>query len=219
MATPPSEAAFAAGLAAVERHAEGELGFALSPADRAELKAMLRTFHEEQLEIRFRSHRRPWARYHPSYRRLLQETSPSGRHGHFLASREDYAFVRDLSRAGRLVPVVGDFAGETALAALGARLRARGETLSAFYLSNVEFYLVRQGALARFARNLRSLPADESSLLIRACFDYGRPHPAGMPGHRSTTLLQRVERFLELERAGSYAGTWDVCTLDYLRPE
>jgi hypothetical protein len=30
-------------------------------------------------------------------------------------------------------------------------------------------------------------------------------------------LLQRLPRFVELERAGAYTSDWDVCTADYLR--
>jgi len=54
------------------------------------------------------------------------------------------------------------------------------------------------------------------SVIIRACFDYGRTHPLEMPGHRSVLLLQRLPRFLELYDAGSYSSDWDVCTADYL---
>jgi hypothetical protein len=86
-----------------------------------------------------------------------------------------------------------------------------------FYTSNVEFYLLRNDAYERFVANVRELPTKSDSVLIRACFDYGRSHPAEMPGHRSATLLQRLPRFLELYQAGSYTSYWDVCTLDYLR--
>jgi hypothetical protein len=194
-------------------------GFELDANDRSQLEAMQRAFFDGQLELRFQSLGRPWQTHHPSYRRLLFERSPSGRHGHFLASAADYAVVRDLARAGRIVPLVGDFAGPKALRALGERLRGRGESVSAFYLSNVEYYLLRDGSFDAFARNLAALPAADDSLLIRACFDYGRRHPAGVPGHRSTTVLQSLPRFLELARADAYETGWDVCTLDFVRPE
>ncbi|MGE0455217.1 MAG: hypothetical protein AB7O37_16070 [Vicinamibacteria bacterium] len=194
-------------------------GFELEASDLKQLGAMQRAFFEGQLELRFRSFGRRWQSHHPSYRRLLGERSPSGRYGHFLASAEDYAVVRDLARAGRIVPIVGDFAGPKALRALGERLRRRGETVAAFYLSNVEYYLLRGGSFGAFVRNLGALPAADDSLLIRACFDYGRRHPAAVPGHRSTTVLQSLPRFLELARAGAYESAWDVCTLDYVRPE
>ncbi|HEY8148694.1 MAG TPA: hypothetical protein VIK51_07290, partial [Vicinamibacteria bacterium] len=70
---------------------------------------------------------------------------------------------------------------------------------------------------ARFVANLRELPSQPESVLIRACFDYGRSHPAEIPGQRSVLLLERLPRFLELYDVGSYTTDWDVCTVDYLR--
>jgi hypothetical protein len=213
---PPSEAAFAANLRAAYQHIEGPLEFALSAPDRGDIRRIYRAFFEEQAEIRFRSFGRSWATHQPTYRTLLLSRSPSGRFGSFLDSPEDYRFVRDLSRGQRIVPVVGGFGGPHALRAIGRWMRARGLTVSAFYTSNVEFYLMRDQAFERFVANLRELPSRPDSLLIRACFDYGRAHPAELPGHRSVTLLQRLPRFLQLHQAGSYTNDWDVCTVDYL---
>jgi hypothetical protein len=213
----PSEETFAAKLQAAFQHIEGPLQFPLQTQDRSDIRAIARAFFEEQAEIRFRSFRRPWAVYHPTYRQLLTTRSPSGRFGSFLDSPEDYRVVRDLSRGQRIVPVVGDFAGPQALRAIGRWVREQGLTVSVFYTSNVEFYLLRQDGYERFLANVRELPTRADSVLIRACFDYGRSHPAEMPGHRSATLLQRLPRFLELYQAGSYTSYWDVCTLDYLR--
>jgi hypothetical protein len=142
--------------------------------------------------------------------------SPSGRYGSFLDSPDDYRFVRDLSRAQHIIPVVGDFAGAEALRAIGGWVRERGLTVSAFYTSNVEFYLMRNHVFDRFVANVRELPSRPDSVMIRACFDYGRTHPAELPGHRSVMLLQRLPRFLELSQSGAYASDWDVCTVDYL---
>jgi hypothetical protein len=214
---PPSEARFAANLKAVYHHIGGPLHLSLRAEDRSHIHNIYRAFFDEQAEIRFKTFGRASGTHHPTYRRVLLARSPSARFGSFLDSPEDYRFVRDLSRSQRIVPVVGDFAGPHALRAIGGWVRAQGLTVSAFYTSNVEFYLVRKHVLDRFAANLRELPSRPESVLIRACFDYGRSHPAALPGHRSVTLLQRLPRFLELSRAGSYATDWDVCTVDYLR--
>ena len=213
---PPSEAAFAANLRAAYQHIEGPLEFALRAQDRDDIRRIYRAFFEDQAEIRFRSFGRPRATHQPTYRTLLRARSPSGRFGSFLDSPEDYRFVRDLSRSQRIVPVVGAFDGPHALRAIGRWVRARGLTVSAFYASNVEFYLMRDHAFERFVANLRELPNRPDSLLIRACFTYDRAHPAAVPGHRSVTLLQRLPRFLQLQEAGSYTNDWDVCTVDYL---
>jgi hypothetical protein len=212
----PSEAAFTANLHAAYAHIEGPLHFALGAQDRADIRRIYRAFFEEQAGIRFRSFGRPRAGHHPDFRTLLAARSPRGRFGSFLDSPEDYRFVRDLSRAQRIIPVVGGFGGAHALRAMGGWMRAHGLTVSAFYTSNVEFYLMRDGAFDRFAANLRALPSGPDSVVIRACFDYGRPHPAARPGHRSVTLLQRLPRFLQLLEAGAYADAGDLCTADYL---
>ncbi len=215
-ALKPSEAAFAANLEAAYQHIEGTLQFSMRSRDRVDIRSIYRAFFEEQTEIRFRTFGRTSGSYHPTYRMLLLARSPSGRFGSFLASREDYDFVRGLSRAQRIVPVVGDFAGPEALRGIGRWVREHGLTVSAFYTSNVEFYLIRDHTFARFAANVRELPHGPESVLVRACFDYGRTHPAQIPGHRSVLLLQRLPRFLELYDAGAYSSDWDVCTADYL---
>jgi hypothetical protein len=212
---PPSEAAFAANLQAALQHIEGRLRFILAAPDREDIRKIYRAFFEEQAEIRFRSFGRPWATHQPTYGTLLEARSPSGRFGTFLDSPQDYAFVRDLSRSGRIVPVVGGFGGPHALRAIGRWVRAQGLAVSAFYTSNVEFYLMRDQTFERFAANVRELPTRPDSVVIRACFNYGRPHPASLPGLRSVTLLQGLPRFLELQAAGAYATDWDVCTVDY----
>jgi len=214
--TPRSEAAFDANLEAAYRHIAGPLGFSLWANDRRDIRNIYRSFFEEQAEIRFRSFGRFSGTYHPTYRTLLLTRSPSGRLGNFLDKPEDYRFVRDLSRAQRIVPVVGDFAGPQALRAIGEWVRAHGLTVSAFYTSNVEFYLMRNHVFDRFVANVRELPSGPDSVIVRACFDYGRTHPAELPGHRSVLLLQRLSRFLELYESGAYTSDWDVCTVDYL---
>jgi len=215
-ATPRSEAALEEDLEAAYRHIEGDLKFTLRPQDREDIRKIARAFFDEQAEIRFQSFARVSGRWHPTYRTLLTSRSPSGRFGNFLASTADYDFVRDLSRAQRIVPVIGNFAGPQALRAIGDWTRGRGLSVSAFYLSNVEFYLMRNRGFDRFVANVRALPTRPDSVLIRACFDYGRYHPAEIAGHHSVVLLQRVPRFLELESAGSYSTDWDVCTADYV---
>ena len=215
-AQKPSEAAFDANLVAAYQHIEGTLKFPLRAKDRTDIRNIYRAFFDEQEEIRFRTFGRTSGTYHPTYRMLLTARSPGGRFGSFLSSREDYDFVRGLSRAQRIVPVVGDFAGSDALRGIGRWVREHGLTVSAFYTSNVEFYLVRDRTFPRFVANVRELPHAPDSVIIRACFDYGRTHPLEMPGHRSVLLLQRLPRFLELYDAGSYSSDWDVCTADYL---
>jgi hypothetical protein len=204
-------------LAAAVRFIEGDLGMRLSGEDREGLRSILDAFFSAQLDLRFHSYGRPPMHFYPSFRQLLLSRSPSGRRSHFLTSADDYAFVRELARSGRLVPVVGDLSGPKALREIARLLRQQGESVSAFYTSNVEFYLMRSGRYADFVANVEALPLRQESLFIRAYFDYGMQHPARLPGMRSTTLLQRIPDFLSLYRRGAYRSYWDVCTLDYVK--
>ncbi|HEY7819745.1 MAG TPA: hypothetical protein VIG29_16100, partial [Vicinamibacteria bacterium] len=86
-----------------------------------------------------------------------------------------------------------------------------------FYVSNVEFYLLRSGVFDRYVENVRGLPLSESSLFIRAYFSYGYPHPAALAGHRSTLVRQKIGRFLDLYDSGAYQDYWDVSTRDFER--
>jgi hypothetical protein len=65
------------------------------------------------------------------------------------------------------VPIVGDFAGPKALRAVAAFLKDRGATVTAFYVSNVEQYLQRNGVWPTFCANVASLPLDAASTFIR----------------------------------------------------
>lgn len=96
----------------------------------------------------------------------------------YLASDEAFKFMQDLESKNLLVPVVGDFAGPKALRAVGRYIRDHGETVQAFYLSNVEDYLPMGGTWEKFCNNVSSLPLTESSTYI-----FGqRPQGGGFPG-------------------------------------
>jgi hypothetical protein len=211
------EKLFARNLAAAFEHVEKNLDFPLDAKDRNVLEFTYRSFFDEQLDLRFKSHGRPPMPYHPTYRSLLLAKDAEGEPSHFLSRPDDYDHVRRLAREGRLVPVVGDFAGPHALKAVGKFAREQGETVTAFYVSNVEFYLLRAGLFPSYVENVRALPLTESSQFIRAYFSYGYPHPAALAGHRSTLVRQRIPRFLELFDRGAYEDYWDVSTLDYER--
>lgn len=114
----------------------------------------------------------------PSFSDLMRARDRHGTQHAYLSSEERYARVRELHRRNRIVPVVGDFAGPMSLRAIGAHLRAIGTTVSAFYLSNVEYFLQEEGRLDAFRSNLGELPADDWSLFIRPTLaDSGRQLP------------------------------------------
>jgi hypothetical protein len=76
--------------------------------------------------------------------------------------------VKGLHAKNLLLPVVGNFAGPKALRAVGKYLKRHGATVSAYYLSNVEQYLRREGTWQAFCENVAALPLDDSSTFIRS---------------------------------------------------
>ena len=148
-------------------------GVPLSSEDVSTIDRFHQRFIEAGLELRFQSMGRPPQFYYPTYRDLLLETDGEGHQGNYLASERSFQFVKDLQARDRIVPVVGDLAGPTAMTALGRALTARHEQLSAFYVSNVEFYLEREGTYQRFATNLSRIPRAPNGVVIRSIFGRG----------------------------------------------
>ena len=101
----------------------------------------------------------------PSYRRLMTIPDSTGFARSFLASEDDFRFVKDLQARNMIVPVVGDFGGPSALRQVGEDVRARRRTVTVFYGSNVGVYLTNEQTRA-FCRNLASLPASEDAMFI-----------------------------------------------------
>src|SRR3989442_1099645 len=94
--------------------------------------------------------------YFPPFRDPELQNHLNNRLGNFLASNEDYDFVRNMQRKNLIIPVVGDFAGKKALRAVGDYLRKNGLTVTAFYTSNVEQYLFQNEVFSAFADNVRT---------------------------------------------------------------
>lgn len=96
-------------------------------------------------------------------------TDSGGVQRSYLATEANFRVVRDLQRRNLVVPVVGDFAGPSAIRSVGQFLKQRHATVTVFYISNVEFYLFKQeGAWQRFYANVGLLPLGPQSTFIRA---------------------------------------------------
>ena len=145
-------------------------GLPLSSADMATVDRFHRRFIEAGLDLRFQSVGRSPQMYYPTYRDLLLETDGEGRRRHYLASEDAFQFLKGLEARDRVVPLVGNIAGTLAMAAVARDISARHEQLSAFYASNVEFYLEREGTYERFAANLARIPRMANGVIIRSIF-------------------------------------------------
>lgn len=212
-----TDAAYAANLAEVIKTIETEFQFPLSKDDRASLDYVYKTFRTDGLEIAFRlDGGGSWGSYFPSFRELIVQPDLNGKQGHFLAVVDDFNFVRDMHRKNLIIPVVGDFGGAKALSGIGDYLRKNGLTVTAYYLSNVEQYLFDGSSFEAFAKNVKKLPLTDKSLFIRAVFNMRFSHPAAIPGHLSTTLLQLMTGFVKDYDAGKYRDYGDVIFNNYI---
>jgi len=104
----------------------------------------------------------------PTYGELMTATDLTSVPRGFLASEENFNVVRELHRRNLLVPVVGNFAGPKAIRAVGKYLRSHDAVVSAFYVSNVEQYLLREGGIEQFCASAATLPLDETSTFVRS---------------------------------------------------
>lgn len=191
-------------------------GVPLDSADRAKIAQMHGEFMERGLELRLTTFNRPLRLDYPTYRDLLRETDRDGRRAGYLVREADFRYLRQLQRDHRIVPVVGDLSGTLAMSAIARFLTERGLAVSAFYTSNVEQYLLRDGGFPQFARNVAALPAQPRSVIIRSYFPRGRPHPQQVAGYNTVQLVQTFSSFVDAERRGGYLSYFDLVTRDVL---
>ena len=201
------------GLAGVADKA-GRLGIRLAQEDLETIRSFHYAFIRAGLGLRFSSHGRSPRAYYPTYRELLLETDLTGRQASYLASEGAFQLVKSLQERNLIVPVVGDLAGDHALVSIGEVIAERGEQVSAFYTSNVEFYLMRGGGFDRFMNNVAQLPIDAGSVIIRSYFgrNFGYVHPQSVPGYYSVQLLQTLESLVSDYEAGGYRSYLDLVT-------
>ncbi len=208
------------GKSARERVREHVLGFGypLTDDDLDTLDRFHRTFIASGLDLRFQSFGRPPRFFYPDHRQLLQETDLAGRPASYVASEEAFARVKRMQSENRVIPVVGDLAGQHALPRIGEAVAEMGLTVSAFYTSNVEFYLWAADTFDRFAETVAALPTDDRSMIIRSHFGGGfrTPHPQAVPGYYSTQLLQRIQDFVRVHGDAGFESYGDLVTRDAL---
>jgi hypothetical protein len=214
---PPSDAAFAEAHALVCRRLDAA-GCPLGRRDARRLGALHRAIARCGLELRFEL-RGPSRHRYPTLRSMLLARSPDGRLGSFLADEAGYRSVRCLQQQNRVVPLVGDLAGQHALGRIASELRRRALEVGVVYVSNVEQYLFEQRTWRWWLDNLAQLPLGPRSLVLRSYLDQGRPHPRQLPGHRITSVAQLAAPLLAHEHAAGYRSYWEVVTAPQLDPE
>ena len=103
-----------------------------------------------------------------TYANLMVADDGGGQNRSFLSNEENFAFVKDLEARNLVVPVVGDFGGDKAIRAVARYLKSVDAMVSAFYLSNVEQFLLQDGRWNIFCSSVATLPLDETSSFIRS---------------------------------------------------
>jgi hypothetical protein len=146
----------------VQRH-----GFVLSPQDLDGIAYVYHAFYWYGPSISWSSSAPTRSAASPSFSDLMGQTEAAGAGVSFLADDESFSFVKSLEARNAVVPVVGNFAGPKALRAIGAYVRERQAKISAFYVDEVEPYLVQAGVWGMFCSNAATLPIDAASVFIR----------------------------------------------------
>lgn len=166
-----SEAVYKDNLSAIRAHLTQTRRLPLGAEDLRGIEAVYHAFYWYGPIIQYSTTMGGGGGNFPTYTQLMTATDADGVARGYLASEEQYGFLKDLHSRNLLVPVVGDFAGPKAIRAVGRYLKDRDTTVGAFYLSNVEQYLGREGRSELFCANVASLPLDGSSTFIRSIRD------------------------------------------------
>jgi hypothetical protein len=143
-------------------------GFNLSPEDLAKIDYIQEVFYKggPNISYDFMSESPPTGIPYPTYQVLMNSTDATGQNWSFLATEDNYQFVREMQRKNMIVPLVGDFAGPKALRSIAEYLKAHNSNVAAFYISNVELYLNPQ-QLQTFYASVAAMPHDGSGILMR----------------------------------------------------
>jgi hypothetical protein len=164
--TAGDNAAYKANLKAIQDHLTKTRKIPLPAEDLAGIEYVYSNFYWYGPAINYSSS--TGGRGMVSYGDLMLATDGQGVMRHFLATEEGFQFLKRLEERNLIVPVVGDFAGPKALREVGRYIRDHGATVTAFYLSNVEQYLQRNGVWMQFCANVATLPLTPQSTFIRS---------------------------------------------------
>ena len=196
-----------------------EHGFKLTSEDETTLAYIFRAFYVGGPELGYsnvafqpRSSGAP--RLLPTYEELMIDADENGQQRSYLATEENFQTIQQFERNNLIVPVVGNFAGSTALRSVGAYLREHNTAVSAFYTSNVEQYLfMTPEDWKNFYTNVSMLPLDSNSTFIRPLINTGNGYTAS-PQFRPTfhwdTVLFPMADLVAAFNAGMIENYYDV---------
>ena len=191
--------------------------FGLTSDDETSIEHVYTVFHDFGPDINYNSGAgRRGGNGMPDYVTLMTATDLLGERRSYLATEENYRFIRDLEGRNLVVPLTGDFGGKKAIRAVGQYVKDHDATVSAFYLSNVERYLFqsnglnRNGGWTNFYGNVATLPLDSSSTFIRSV---GGGVPGGLGGMRLPNVLSSMQDTLAAAESGRIQTYNDVVSI------
>ena len=181
--------------------------FKVTGRDTADLMYVMDSFYYYHMGITYNGPQRSW---YPTLAQLLQMKSDDGTRQSIFNSKEGYNYLRDMHLKNRIIPVTGDFGGSGALARISEYLRSNHLTVTAYYTSNVEQYLLRNmTSWSGWTENVKNLPISDRTVFIRWTHD-GR-------GYNQKTRLQWMKTFIENNDADRYYSYFDLTRLDYIK--
>jgi hypothetical protein len=187
-AVTPTEDVYVANLSNIRNLLMTTHRFGLSADDLGGIEYVYRAFYTMGPEIRYAPFGISGGTIQPTYAELMTAMDDMGIERGFLSSDATFSLMRDFQRRNLLVPIVGNFSGPKAIRAVGRYLKERNAPVSAFYLSNVEEYLLQDGTWNAFCANVAALPLDETSTFIRSVRTNG---PSGL-GEGFTSELRPI---------------------------
>lgn len=198
-------------------------GVPLDARDRAAIDGYRAEFVASGLDTRYSSLGRNNRSDYPSFGQLIRATDRAGREIGYLADEDAFQYVRSMQQRDRIIPVVCNVAGATAMRSIARYATENGLVISAFYVSNVEQYLIqRDQGFDRYVANLRALPHNGSSVIIRSYFGrFGRTHPLYVPGpgNVSTSMVEPMDSFLHRAAAREIGGYLDLVFGGFVSPQ
>ena len=206
-------------LAAIKDHLVKTHGFALTPDDLLGIDYVYTGFYIEGPVINYSypGNQGGGGRGgdYPGFADLTVQTDRAGVKRSFMASEANFRVVKDMHTRNVIIPVVGNFAGPTAIRRVGAYLRERGATVTTIYTSNVEQYLFQQGdEWSRYYENVATLPLDSTSMFIRSV-GTGNTSRFASPDGRLPSVLSSVQGLIAAYRANQIFSYIDVINFSH----
>ena len=212
-AAPRDSALFARNLAAVKERLLKTHGFPLSKDELASIDYVYSWFYHAGPDLSYNMNMGGYRNRYPTYAMLMLETDGTGAHRSYLASEPNFRVVKEMEEKNLIVGVTGDFTGPKALRAVGGYVRDHHATITAFYVSNVEFYLFRQGDdWKHFYDNVATFPLDSTSTFIRS-LSQGYGFRPGSPNGVQVELLCSMQGLLKAYSEGKISYYMDMINL------